>query len=292
MMMSLHLFVTCLVVIVSFGTVTNDVPDGKEIKESSNDLKVMSYGQSNDLEIKYLRAEIEKVKLTLQMSNLKRDMDCVERRHELEKLQYVISNQHAIIEQLEKKVTTLFHQQCDQMHDTMKNELIDLFVKNVHFIPTGNVALLKKGAKADCITGDTANHPVSLDAVIDGNSDFAQSKVYTVCQIDHPKDVLLGRHTNQLVIQLGQQYILSSMKLRLLEFYNRAYQFFIEVSTDRISWTRVYDATDQWQSGWVNVTFTPQFVKFIKIVPTNSKWTAHPVPPRFDIVHLETPAQE
>lgn len=65
----------------------------------------------------------------------------------------------------------------------------------------------------------------------------------------------------------------------------RTYGYYIEVSTDQKTWSRVTDRSTDSCRSWQTIQFDPRPVTFIKIVGTNN--TANEV---FHVVHFECPA--
>lgn len=87
-----------------------------------------------------------------------------------------------------------------------------------------------------------------------------------------------------ILIQLAQPFIISSMRLLLWDFDDRAYSYYIETSLDQVNWTMVADKRNEACRSWQVLTFKPQPMSFIKIVGTHN--TANEV---FHCVHFEAP---
>ncbi|BFZ07199.1 hypothetical protein BsWGS_10238 [Bradybaena similaris] len=137
-------------------------------------------------------------------------------------------------------------------------------------VPTENVATVQNGAYVingqsafpnTLINGNTRNY--------DGNSGYTYHK--------------LG--DGAICIQLGQPYVLSTMRLLLYDRDDRSYSFYIEVSTDKQKWTRVVDKQNELCKSWQTFAFDQIPVTFIRIVGTHNTANAD-----FHCVHFETPA--
>lgn len=116
----------------------------------------------------------------------------------------------------------------------------------------------------------------SRNALLDGNMKiYDWNHGYTCHQIG----------SGNILVQLGQPYLVDSIKLLLWDCDDRSYSYYIEVSVNRKDWEVVCDKKDQLCRSWQLITFELRPVVFIKIVGTHN--TANEV---FHCVHLECPA--
>uniref|UniRef100_A0A7E4VI77 BTB domain-containing protein n=1 Tax=Panagrellus redivivus TaxID=6233 RepID=A0A7E4VI77_PANRE len=116
-------------------------------------------------------------------------------------------------------------------------------------IPAKNVALAEKNA---VLTQGGAYSPNGMISSINNSSWSGH---------------LIGE--DPLIVQLPQPYILDSMNLLLHEYgFREFYDYNIEVSTDKINWTRVF--SEKRVSRWRHVKFDKQPVVFIKLTGTYS----------------------
>ncbi|XP_073981114.1 BTB (POZ) domain containing 9 [Rhodnius prolixus] len=138
--------------------------------------------------------------------------------------------------------------------------------------PKHNVATTKESASV--IEGVCR----SRNALLDGNSkEYDWNKGYTCHQIG----------SGVILVQLGQPYMLDSMRLLLWDCDARSYSYYIEVSENRRDWEIVWDMREQFCKSWQLITFPLRPVVFIKIVGTHN--TANEI---FHCVHFECPAQQ
>ncbi|ESO03304.1 hypothetical protein HELRODRAFT_80550 [Helobdella robusta] len=118
----------------------------------------------------------------------------------------------------------------------------------------------------------------SRNALINGNMvDYDWDSGYTCHQLG----------SGAIVVQLAQPFLVNNMRLLLWDCDNRSYSYYIEVSNDQQTWTRVVDRTRIQCRSWQYVFFKDQVVTFIKIVGTQN--TANEV---FHCVHFECPIEE
>ncbi|XP_063230023.1 BTB/POZ domain-containing protein 9 [Bacillus rossius redtenbacheri] len=89
-----------------------------------------------------------------------------------------------------------------------------------------------------------------------------------------------------ILVQLGQPYMIHSMRLLLWDIDGRSYHYYVEVSVNMWDWVVVADKTRESCESWQLLTFKPCPVVFIRIVGTHN--TSNEV---FHCVHLECPAQ-
>ncbi|XP_045460142.1 BTB/POZ domain-containing protein 9 isoform X1 [Harmonia axyridis] len=138
--------------------------------------------------------------------------------------------------------------------------------------PTYNVATLKKSAIV--IEGVSR----ARNALLNGDTKhYDWDSGYTCHQLG----------SGCILVQLGQPYVVSSLRLLLWDCDDRSYSYYIETSVDVWSWETLVDNTRENCKSWQVITFPPRPVLFIKIVGTNN--TANEV---FHCVHLECPSQE
>nr|XP_050865113.1 BTB/POZ domain-containing protein 9 isoform X2 [Vespula vulgaris] len=139
-------------------------------------------------------------------------------------------------------------------------------------VPTRNVATMKFGA--------TVTEGVSRirNALLNGDtSDYDWDSGYTCHQLG----------SGSILIQLGQPYIIDSMRLLLWDCDKRSYSYYIEVSSNYLTWDLVVDKTKELCRSWQILRFHPaRPVVFIRIVGTHN--TANEV---FHCVHFECPSQ-
>lgn len=71
-----------------------------------------------------------------------------------------------------------------------------------------------------------------------------------------------------IVIQLGQPYHISSMRLLLWDCDSRTYSFYIETSTNQKDWEIAVDKRHEQLRSWQQFTFESRPVVFIRIIGT------------------------
>lgn len=158
--------------------------------------------------------------------------------------------------------------------------------------PKLNVATFDMGAKV--LKGE--------DILLNGDTmNYDSENGYASHELDEEDD-------ENLVIQLGQPYYIESMRMLLLDVDDRSYQFYIETSLDKDSWTMVADKRSEYSRSWQTLTFEPTLCSFIRIVgtyctDTNVRilrlWVSCSLIfiniffflQTFDCVHFECPAQ-
>ncbi|XP_049795169.1 BTB/POZ domain-containing protein 9 [Schistocerca nitens] len=137
--------------------------------------------------------------------------------------------------------------------------------------PKENVATIEKSASV--IEGVSR----SRNALLNGDTrTYDWDSGYTCHQLG----------SGAIVVQLGQPYMISSMRLLLWDCDSRSYSYYVEVSVNTWDWEVVADKTREACRSWQTLTFKPRPVVFIRIVGTHN--TANEV---FHCVHLECPAQ-
>lgn len=139
-------------------------------------------------------------------------------------------------------------------------------------VPEHNVATLDKSATV--IEGVSR----SRNALLNGDTkEYDWDSGYTCHQLG----------SGSILVQLGQPYMLSSLRLLLWDCDERAYSYYIESSTNICDWELLVDRTRENCRSWQVVKFTPRPVNFIRIVGTNN--TANEV---FHCVHFECPSAD
>ncbi|XP_053950213.1 BTB/POZ domain-containing protein 9 [Anastrepha ludens] len=93
--------------------------------------------------------------------------------------------------------------------------------------------------------------------------------------------------SGEIVVRLGQPYVIGSMRLLLWDCDDRTYSFYIETSVNQKDWHIVVDKRNEHMRSWQNFSFTPRPIVFIRIVGTRN--TANEI---FHCVHLECPSQD
>ncbi|XP_011505483.1 PREDICTED: BTB/POZ domain-containing protein 9 [Ceratosolen solmsi marchali] len=146
-------------------------------------------------------------------------------------------------------------------------------LSNGIIIPTRNVALMKQGA---CVNEGVSR---SRNVLLNGDlQNYDWERGYTCHQLN----------SGCIQIQLGQPYMIDSMRLLLWDCDDRSYSYYIQVSSDLKNWELIVDKTKESCRSWQILRFSPpRVVVFIKIIGTNN--TANGV---FHCVHFECPAQE
>ncbi|KAH0953517.1 hypothetical protein HN011_010318 [Eciton burchellii] len=165
-------------------------------------------------------------------------------------------------------VNKVFHVVSFEAYYTNHTEKLS----NGFVVPTQNVALTDKSA---CVTEGVSrlrNNLLNGDIV---NYDWDSG--YTCHQLG----------SGSILVQLGQPYMIESMRLLLWDCDNRSYSYYVEVSGNSWNWILVADKTTEACRSWQTIRFhPPRPVVFIRIVGTHN--TANEV---FHCVHFECPAQ-
>lgn len=138
-------------------------------------------------------------------------------------------------------------------------------------VPTKNIATTERSA---CVIEGVSR---SRNNLLNGDtSTYDWDSGYTCHQLG----------SGSILVQLGQPYMIESMRLLLWDCDNRSYSYYIEVSGNAWSWVLVADKTKEACRSWQTIHFyPPRPVVFIKIVGTHN--TANEV---FHCVHFECPA--
>ncbi|XP_046750090.1 BTB/POZ domain-containing protein 9 [Diprion similis] len=139
-------------------------------------------------------------------------------------------------------------------------------------VPIRNVATMERSASV------TEGVSRSRNALLNGDtSNYDWDSGYTCHQLG----------SGAILIQLGQPYMIDSMRLLLWDCDERSYSYYIEVSGNSWDWEVVADKTKEACRSWQTLRFhPPRPVVFIRIVGTHN--TANEV---FHCVHFECPAQ-
>lgn len=122
-------------------------------------------------------------------------------------------------------------------------------------IPTQNVALIEKSASV--IEGVSRSRNVLLDGDI---SNYDWDSGYTCHQLG----------SGSILIQLGQPYIIGSLRLLLWDLDDRTYKLYIETSVNDEDWDMVVDRKQEELRSWQEFTFKPRPVVFIRIIGTEN----------------------
>ncbi|XP_017882949.1 BTB/POZ domain-containing protein 9-like [Ceratina calcarata] len=143
---------------------------------------------------------------------------------------------------------------------------------NGFVIPTRNVATMDQSATV------TEGVCRSRNTLLNGDtSNYGLDSGYTCHQVG----------SGSILVQLGQPYIIDSMRLLLWDCDDRAYSYYIEVSGNSWNWVLVADKTREACRSWQTIRFEPpRPVVYIRIIGTHN--TANEV---FHCVHFECPAQ-
>nr|XP_033340113.1 BTB/POZ domain-containing protein 9 isoform X1 [Megalopta genalis] len=165
-------------------------------------------------------------------------------------------------------VNKVFHVVSFQAYYTSQTEKLS----NGFVVPTRNVATMDRSATVTEGVCRTRN------ALLNGDtSNYDWDSGYTCHQLG----------SGSILVQLGQPYVIDSMKLLLWDCDNRSYSYYIEVSGNCCNWTRVADKTRETCRSWQTIHFEPpRPVVFIRIVGTFN--SANEV---FHCVHFECPAE-
>lgn len=122
-------------------------------------------------------------------------------------------------------------------------------------IPTLNVASIEKSASV--IEGVSRSRNVLLDGDV---SNYDWDSGYTCHQLG----------SGSILIQLGQPYLIGSLRLLLWDLDERTYKLYIETSVNNEDWEVVVDRREEHLRSWQQFTFKPRPVVFIKIVGTEN----------------------
>ena len=153
-----------------------------------------------------------------------------------------------------------------------------MFTQNVPKLVDGliaprlNVATVEKSAVV--LEGVSRNK----NSLLNGNvKDYDWDCGYTCHQLG----------SGNILLQLGQPYLISSMRILLWDCDERTYSFYIETSVNETDWEMVVDKKNERLQSWQSFTFEPRPITYIRIVGTYN--SANEI---FHIVHFECPNQE
>ncbi|XP_025418018.1 BTB/POZ domain-containing protein 9 isoform X3 [Sipha flava] len=168
-------------------------------------------------------------------------------------------------------VNKCFHTvSLEVMYNTKEMDFVDIEKGLVS--PKYNVATMAMNA----IVIDGVSR--SRNSLLDGNcKDYDWDCGYTCHQLG----------SGCILIQLGQPYMLSSMRMLLWDCDDRYYSYYIEVSVNMCDWDLIVDKTNELVRSWQLLQFNPRPVVFIRITGTYN--SANEV---FHCVHLEAPAPQ
>lgn len=153
--------------------------------------------------------------------------------------------------------------------NAMYKETLPTVINGV-ICPTSNVATLEKSA---CVIEGVCR---SRNALLNGDTKhYNLDSGYTCHQVG----------SGSILIQLGQPYMLSSLRLLLWDCDDRSYSYYIESSVNIRDWEVLVDRTRERCKSWQVVRFPARPVVFIRIVGTYN--TANEV---FHCVHFECPS--
>lgn len=138
-------------------------------------------------------------------------------------------------------------------------------------VPRHNVATNQSSA---CVMEGVSR---SRNALLDGNvTNYDWDFGYTCHQLG----------SGAILVQLGQPYMIDSMRLLLWDCDDRSYNYYIEVSVNLWDWEVVWDKTKENCKSWQTIRFDRRPIVFVRITGTHN--TANEV---FHCVHFECPAQ-
>jgi BTB/POZ domain-containing protein 9 len=138
--------------------------------------------------------------------------------------------------------------------------------------PKYNCATVEKSATV--IEGVSRNK----NSLLNGNlRDYDWDTGYTCHQLG----------SGNILIQLGQPYLIGSFRVLLWDCDERCYGFYIETSVNESQWDLVVDRRNDRLQSWQSFTFEPRIITYIKIVGTFN--SANEI---FHIVHFECPGDE
>lgn len=121
--------------------------------------------------------------------------------------------------------------------------------------PTKNVATVEKSATV--IEGVSRTRNVLLNGEV---NKYDWDSGYTCHQLG----------SGVIVIQLGQPFLIDSLRILLWDCDDRTYSFYIETSVNQKDWEIVVDKRNEFLRSWQHLTFTGRPVVFIKIVGTHN----------------------
>lgn len=138
----------------------------------------------------------------------------------------------------------------EAMFTMTQPELVNGLIK-----PTNNVATVENSALVIEGVSRTKN------ALLNGDvKNYDWDSGYTCHQLG----------SGDILIQLGQPYVIDSLRLLLWDCDSRTYSFYIETSTNQKEWEMAVDKRNDHLRSWQQFTFTARPVVFIKIVGTHN----------------------
>ncbi|KAG7188383.1 hypothetical protein KM043_008036 [Ampulex compressa] len=139
-------------------------------------------------------------------------------------------------------------------------------------VPSQNIATMERSASVMEGVSRSRNNLLNGDM-----SNYDWDSGYTCHQLG----------SGSILIQLGQPYMIDSMRLLLWDCDQRSYSYYVEVSGNTWNWVLIADKSREACRSWQTIHFhPPRPVVFIRIVGTHN--TANEV---FHCVHFECPAQ-
>ena len=138
--------------------------------------------------------------------------------------------------------------------------------------PKYNVATVERSATV--LEGVSRNK----NSLLNGNvKDYDWDCGYTCHQLN----------SGNILIQLGQPYLIGNFRILLWDCDERTYSFYIETSINETDWDLVVDKRNERLQSWQSFNFEPRIISYIRIVGTFN--SANEI---FHIVHFECPIQE
>lgn len=140
--------------------------------------------------------------------------------------------------------------------------------------PVENVAMVEKSAIV--LQGVSRSRNALLNSDISklnyGNSDIS-NLIWVQFKYQLLSDWDCGYTCHQLgsgeiLIQLGQPYLIGSLRILLWDCDERSYSFYIETSTNEKDWEIVVDKRNDQVQSWNSYTFEPRPIIFIRIIGT------------------------
>ncbi|XP_050538973.1 BTB/POZ domain-containing protein 9 isoform X2 [Daktulosphaira vitifoliae] len=155
------------------------------------------------------------------------------------------------------------------MYNTEEMQLVE--IEKGLVAPKYNVATMSMNA----IVIDGVSR--SRNSLLDGNyKDYDWDCGYTCHQLG----------SGCILVQLGQPYMLNSIRMLLWDCDDRYYSYYIEVSVNMWDWELIVDKSKELVRSWQVLQFKPRPIVFIRITGVYN--SANEV---FHCVHLEAPAQ-
>lgn len=105
--------------------------------------------------------------------------------------------------------------------------------------------------------------------------------------MNNPNFSLVACHqlgSGNISLQLGQPYVINSLRILLWDCDERTYSFYIESSLNGTDWEMLVDRKNERLQSWQSFAFEPRAISYIKITGTFN--SANEI---FHIVHFECP---